>query len=133
MSQSTSPVDFKAAIATIISEFENAADAKDAARIAKLYVEGATLMPPGAPAIRGRQNIQAFWKAFLEAGASDAKLRSVEVVALGDTAYEIGAFEANVPSPQGGIGRLQGKYVVIWKQQSDGNIQMLVDIFNMDS
>jgi len=53
-----------------------------------------------------------------------------EVTAVGDTAYEIGAFEANLPQPKGGTARTQGKYVVVWKRQPDNSVQLVVDIFN---
>jgi uncharacterized protein (TIGR02246 family) len=125
--------DFKAAIEKAIAVFEEAANAKDAAAIAGLYTENATLMPPGAPSIKGRANIQAFWQAFFAAGASDVKVRPVEVSSSGDMAYEIGAFEAILPNPQGGTSPATGKYLVAWKRQPDGGIQMVADIFNANA
>jgi uncharacterized protein (TIGR02246 family) len=126
--------DFRAAIEKAIAAFEKAANTKDAAAIGNMYAEDATLLPPGSPLIKGRQNIQQFWQGFFNAGASDAKLRVVDVQASGDTAYEIGAFEANLPKPQGGgTVRTQGKYVVVWKRQPDQSIRMLVDIFNTNT
>ena len=83
--------------------------------------------------IKGRANILTFWQSFLNAGASDAKLRVMEVGPSGDMAYEIGAFQANLPVPQGGTARASGKYVVVWKRQSDGGIQIVADIFNLDA
>src|SRR5262245_22859868 len=121
MAKTVGELDFKTAIQAAISTFENAANTKDAATIANLYGEDATLLPPGSPALKGRQNIQQYWQAFFDAGASDAQIRSVEVNTLGDTAYEIGEYEATLPVPQGGTARSQGKYVVIWKRQPDGS------------
>ena len=129
MAQATDAFDFKSAIAKAIAIFEEGANKKDAAAIGNLYSEDATLLPPGSAMIKGRQNIQHFWKSFFDAGASDGKLTSIEVNSMGDVAYEIGAFEANMP----GAGRTQGKYVVIWKRQPDGNIRMAVDIFNTNT
>jgi uncharacterized protein (TIGR02246 family) len=133
MSRPASEFDFRSAIEEAINVFEKAANIKDAATIGNLYAEDATLLPPGSEAIKGRQNIQQFWQGFFDAGASDAQIRSLEVNSVGDTAYEIGAYEANVPAPQGGIVRSQGKYVVIWKRQPDGGLKILVDIFNANS
>ena len=129
MAEATEAFDFKSAIADAVAIFEEAASNKDAARIGNLYTEDATLLPPGSPMIKGRQNIQQFWISFFDAGASDGKLTTVEVNAMGDVAYEIGAFEANLP----GAGKSHGKYVVIWKRQPDGNIRMAVDIFNTNT
>jgi uncharacterized protein (TIGR02246 family) len=125
--------DFRSAIEEVIAQFEKAANAKDAATIANMYTDDATLMPPGAPPIKGRNNIQQFWQSFMDAGAGDVKLRVTEVNSFGDTAYEIGSFEANLPNPQSGTVRGQGKYVVIWKRQPDGSSRLHVDIFNMNA
>jgi uncharacterized protein (TIGR02246 family) len=125
--------DFRSAIERVIAQFEKAVNAKDAATIANMYTDDAALMPPGSPPIKGRNNIQQFWQSFMDAGAGDAKLRVTEVNSFGDTAYEIGSFEANLPNPQVGTVRGQGKYVVIWKRQPDGSIRLHVDIFNMNA
>jgi len=133
MSTKTSAFDFRAAIEKAISAWEKAANAKDAGTVASLYTEDATLLPPGSSPVKGRKNIQQYWQAFFDAGASDPQLRVVDVSSFGDMAYEIGAFEANLPVPQGGTALTQGKYVVIWKRQPDGSIKLLVDIFNTNA
>ena len=133
MSQTAPGFNFRSAIEMVIATFEKAANLKDAATIANLYTEDATLLPPGSPPVKGRASIRAFWQAFFDAGASDAKVRVVEVASEGgDLAYEIGAFEANMPQPQGGTARAEGKYVVVWKRQPDGTIKMVADIFNVN-
>ena len=133
MSKPSSQFDFRSAIEAVVSTFEQAANSKDAATIANMYEQDATLLPPGSPPIKGRANIQAFWQAFFNAGASNAKLRVVEVESSGDMAYEIGAFEANLPVPQGGTARAAGKYLVVWKRQSNGSIKAVADIFNVNA
>lgn len=133
MTQAMRDFDFRAAIEKEIAGFVAAANAGDAAGLAGFYTGDATLLPPGSPAVKGHAGIQAFWQAFLSSGASDPKLRVVEVDVVGDTAIEIGAFEANMPNPQGGAAAASGKYVVVWKRQADGGIKMAVDIFNLNS
>jgi uncharacterized protein (TIGR02246 family) len=125
--------DFRSAIEKAIAMWERAFNAKDAAGVANLYLEDASLLPPGSPAIKGRANIQTFIQDFVNAGGSDAKLRIVDVQTAGDMAYEMGAFEANMPQPQGGTARQAGKYVVVWKLQLDGSAKIAVDIFNGNS
>jgi len=125
--------DFRAAIEKAIAAWEKAFNAKDAAAIANLYTDDASLLPPGSPLIKGRKNIQDFWQSFINAGGSDGKLHVVEVEASGSTAYEIGRFNAMLPTGQGGTARAEGKYVVIWKRQSDGSIKLAVDIFNVNA
>src|SRR5688500_12564519 len=96
MSQS----DYRAEIEKAIMSFGKAAKAKDATAIASLYAENATLLPPGAPPVKGSQNIRAFWKSFLEAGAEDPVVRSVFVEGTGDLAYEIGEYQVTLPNPE---------------------------------
>jgi ketosteroid isomerase-like protein len=93
-------------------------------------MEDATLLPPGSPLIKGRSNIQNFWQSFLDAGAADPKLRTVFVEASGELAYEIGTYDAIVPKPGGGTIPSSGKYLVVWKRQSDGSIRMAADMFS---
>src|SRR5947209_7805856 len=123
--------DFRHAIERAIAEFESAARAKDAAGMAALYSEDATLLPPGSPLVKGRSNIQNFWRAFLDAGAADPKLQILSVESSDDLAYEIGSWEAIVPNPgTGKAGPAAGNYLVVWKRQSDGRVKMVADMFH---
>lgn len=124
------PVDFKSAIQKVIADFEAASKQRDAAKIASCYTEDATLLPPGSPAVKGRSHIQAFWQSLLEAGASDAKLRTVSVESSGELAYEVGAYDAILPSAGGGTEKSSGKYLVVWRRQQDGSIKMVADMFS---
>lgn len=120
-------------IRTLIETWEKSANAKDASGIAALYAENATLLPPGQPAIKGRQNIQVFWQGFFDAGASDAKLKSVEIAGSGVFVYEIGEYSAMMPQPTGGTARGTGKYLVVWERQSDGKRKIVADMFSSNA
>ena len=133
MSHVAEAFDFRTAVEKTIAQWKKYANRKDAAGLAGLYAEDATLLPPGMPAIKGRQNIQKFFEGFFAAGASDARLWPVDVAGFGDMAFEIGAFEATLPVPQGGTARTEGKYLVVWKRRQDGTIQLLVDMFNANA
>src|SRR5262245_39543153 len=86
---STTVTDYKAEVLAIARAWEKCAGARDASGIAALYTEDATLLPPGQPAITGRQDIEAFWQGFFDAGASDARLTSVRISGSGELAYEV--------------------------------------------
>ena len=120
-------------IRTLIETWEKSANARDASGIAALYAENATLLPPGQPAIKGRENIQAFWQGFFDAGASDAKLKSVEIAGSGAFVCEIGEYSAMMPQPTGGTARGTGKYLVVWERQSDGKLKMVADMFSSNA
>jgi uncharacterized protein (TIGR02246 family) len=130
----TARSDYQVEVQKAITVWENAAKAKDADTIASLYVEDATLLPPGAPPVKGRQNIRDFWKAFLDAGATEPVLRSASIEGAGDLAYEIGEYQVTMPNPQGGGTATQhGKYLVVWKRQSDGSLKMAADMFSSNA
>ena len=122
--------DHKAEIRALIESWEKAAAAKDARAVAALYAENATLLPPGMPAMKGRQNIQTFWQGFFDAGASDARLQSVEIRGAEPFVYEIGEYRAMMPQPTGGTAPGHGKYLVVWERQSDGTLKMVADMFS---
>ncbi|MBV9523226.1 MAG: DUF3225 domain-containing protein [Alphaproteobacteria bacterium] len=98
----------------------------DAASLAALYTEQATILPPGAPMMKGRKNIEAFWKQAMTS-LKDLKLKAIEVQSFGaSTAREIGTFSA-----EAGQQPVVGKYVVIWKK-SGKDWHLDSDIWNTD-
>lgn len=111
-------------------KFGEAVRQGDAAALAALYTEDATLMPPDSEMIKGRQGIEEFWKTTMQMGIKDAMLTIVDVSGSCNLAYEIGKFKLKIhPEGQEPIEAL-GKYVVVWKLQSDGSWKLHVDIWN---
>jgi uncharacterized protein (TIGR02246 family) len=98
----------------------------DAAGLAALYTEQGQLLPPNAGFQTGRQALQAFWQATIDAGIKEATLETLEVEPHGETAIEVGRYTLYA---EGGQELDTGKYVVIWKQQG-GKWRLHRDIFN---
>lgn len=93
-----------------------------------IYTVDATILPPGAELIQGRDSIKRFWQQAIEGlGLQDAKLTSLDVQAAGEGAVEVGRAELTLGDGQ----RLAGKYVVHWKQE-DGRWKWHTDIWNMN-
>jgi uncharacterized protein (TIGR02246 family) len=88
----------------------------DAPGVASLYTVEGQLLPPNSDVVTGRASIEEVWKSVMGMGIKDAKLESVEVDALGDTAVEVGRYTL---SGEGGQVLDTGKYVVIWKKEDD--------------
>jgi len=104
----------------------NAGDIAGAARAA--YTRDATLMPPGAPAVRGLEDIVGFWTAAAPAlGVERVQLSTVSLTPAGDLVCQIGRAVLTI----GGQDAV-GKYVVLWKEE-DGELRWHVDIWNMDA
>lgn len=122
------PADATADIAAMNSKFGAAVTAKDAAAIAALYAEDAVLLPPNAPAVKGRAAIQAYWQAFLDSGVTNGTLTSSEVTNTDTDATEVGTWV--IKAPDGSVAD-NGKYIVWWKKGANG-WQFHRDIFNSD-
>lgn len=102
----------------------------DAAGVAALYTDDATLLPPNSEMVQGKQGIQDFWNGGIQMGLKDAALTTVDVGGSGDTAYEIGKYTLKIqPAGQEGMTD-SGKYLVVWKRQADGTWKLHVDIWN---
>jgi ketosteroid isomerase-like protein len=104
-----------------------AGNAKDAAAIAALYAEDATVMPPNAAAVKGRAAIQVFWKGMVDQLGSKVTLTKVSGWQGGDSGYEVGTFAAMM-----GGANDSGKYLITFKKGTDGKWLITNDIFNSD-
>lgn len=110
------------------AESFNAGDIAMAAE--NVYTEDAVILPPGAPRIEGRQEIADFWTSAAEQmGIQSVDLTTVSVESLGpDMAYEIGQYTLTT-----GQGAQEGKYVVIWQRDPQGDWRWHVDMWNPSS
>jgi uncharacterized protein (TIGR02246 family) len=103
----------------------------DAASVAALYTDDATLMPPNSEMVQGKQGVQDFWSGAIQMGTKDVALTTVEVGGSGDTAYEIGKYTLKIQPAGQEATTGSGKYLVVWKRQADGTWKLHVDIWNM--
>jgi ketosteroid isomerase-like protein len=106
--------------------FEQAFNRGDPAGAAReVYTAGATILPPGAPMVQGRDAIAQFWIAAQESGVRRVQLSTVSLEPMGEGAYEIG--RAALTLADGG--QMQVKYVVLWRREED-RWRWHVDIWN---
>jgi uncharacterized protein (TIGR02246 family) len=101
----------------------------DAAALAAMYTDDATVLPQGGPMIKGASAIKDLWAGEVKT-LGDAKLTTVELHTMGEVmAYEIGIATAKTKAnpPQ----EVAGKYVVIWRR-SGTSWKIAADIFNFD-
>jgi ketosteroid isomerase-like protein len=99
---------------------------KSYADLAALYTAEALVLPPDAPIVRGRKDIESFWKETATAlGLANATLKTLDLEVVGDTAYEVG--EARLETGQGPA---TVKYVVVWRKGGDGGWRLHRDIWN---
>lgn len=124
------PADPAAIVEQRNAAFAAAVAAGDGATVGASYVEDAVLMPPGAPAVEGRDAIGQFWQGGIDAGIARIELAPGEVIAAGaDTILERST--ARLFNAAGDVIE-EGKYVVIWRQV-DGQWFIAWDIWNGDA
>ena len=119
----------KATIQKLNDAWAAAFNKGDAAAVAAIYAEDAYVLPPGAPMLKGRADIQAFWSQTMQQ-LGDVKLTTFDVKPLGpNAAREIGTatFKTKGATPQDGA----LKYAVVW-QKVNGQWKLLQDIWNSD-
>ena len=119
----------KATINKLNDAFAAAFNKGDAAAVAAMYGDNAVVLPPGAPMVKGRKDIEAFWKGAHEQ-LGDLKLTTLDVAPLGAAAArEIGRFTLKTKGDQ--PQEVVGKYVVVWHKVG-GAWKLGTDIWNTD-
>jgi uncharacterized protein (TIGR02246 family) len=121
------------------AEFVAAFNAKDAAKLASFYTDDATLMPPNGPMVKGRPNIEAYWRGAFEQGLTTLQLRPMESAIAGSQGFEAGTATVTLksgPTQPGAAGSGAAltdtaKYVVVFKRTPEG-WRMAYDIYNSD-
>ena len=99
----------------------------------QIYTATATILPPGAPMISGRQAIKEFWSNLIQsANAKSAVLASVDVTPTGDGVVEIGRATLTVQPEGSAEAQMEVKYVVFWREE-DSRWKWHIDIWNQNS
>ena len=115
------------AISAANAAFMAAFAAADAAGIASCYTEDAQLLPHQSDVVSGRGAIEAFWQGALGLGLTGATLETVEIhhSAGAPIATEVGRYRLAAGDQVADF----GKYVVIWRQEPDGQWCLHRDIW----
>lgn len=125
----------EAAIREADAVWLKALDAKQLDSVMPFYADDASVLGPNVPAVTGKDAIRKFWSdEFAPAVALSLTCRTgkVEVARSGDLGYGQGTYEASYNDSKGNPVKDHGKYVVVWRKQSDGRWKVIVDSYNSD-
>lgn len=100
--------------------------------VEEFYAEDAVLLPSRRPAIEGREEIRAFWRATPDEGLVSLSLDTREAGASADLAYEVGSFSRTLRHRHGAPFQDHGKYLVVYRRQKDGGLRAVAEMFNSD-
>ena len=110
--------------------------AKDADKIATIWADDASLLMPNMPILNGQDAIKTSLKQFLADPNFSLSYGAtkVEVSRAGDYAYSQGTYTMNMTDPKTKkVITEKGKYVTVYKKQTDGSWKAVADINNADS
>lgn len=119
----------KADIQKLNDQWVAAFNKGDAAAVAAMYTQDATVLPAGAPIVKGRAAIEAMWRQQAEK-LQAVKIETTDVKPLGgNAARELGTatLRTKAQPPQD----IVVKYAVVWQKEGD-HWKLMLDMWNMD-
>jgi uncharacterized protein (TIGR02246 family) len=119
----------ESAIRAVNRQFEQAVASRNADAVAQLYSTDALIMPPNAPAVRGREAIRSFWAEMVKSNPT-VTLTSQDIDVAGNLATDVGTYTFSFTGDQGPMTD-RGKYITkLGKVGTEWKITH--DIFNSD-
>jgi len=134
LAQKANPNPDEQAIRKLDKDWSAAAQSKDVAKTISFYADDASALPFNAPIASGKDQIRDLWTHLTSMPGFSLTFgpTKIEVAKSGDLAYDVGTFELKANDAQGNATTQLGKYVVVWKKQSDKQWKAILDMFSTD-
>jgi ketosteroid isomerase-like protein len=113
-------VDLPAPLARVLTDYEQAWQAKNPEALSNLFAEDGFILPNGAPPVRGRAAIK---EAYKDAGG-ELSLRALAYATEGNVGYIIGAYSPKKGEPD------QGKFTLTLVKDKAGKWLIMSDMDN---
>jgi ketosteroid isomerase-like protein len=122
--------DVEPAIQASVAAYSRTAQAGQVDSFAALFADDAMLLPPNAPAVRGREGARSILSPMT---FTELRSTAVEIESRGDLAVARGGYTfsgrmRDAPTPV----RDTGKWVAVWRRQPDGTWLIVTNIWNSD-
>jgi uncharacterized protein (TIGR02246 family) len=123
-----------AAIKAMGAAWGPAITAGDAAALTEQFADGAIRLPPNGPIQVGKEAILSSLRAFLDLYSGEEVDVVEDVRVVGDLAFArgTGASKSTPKVPGAAVIDDKGKWVSVYRRQSDGSWKIVVDIWNSD-
>ena len=96
-----------------------------------LYADDATLLAPGTAPLRGRPEVEAYWRAGLDLGLNGLELERLRLEHVADAVLEVGRYAVAMRGATA-TRREHGSYLVLHTQTADGPWQRAVEVYSPD-
>jgi ketosteroid isomerase-like protein len=106
--------------------------AKDLQKTVAFCDEQGSMLAPNAPIATGKAAITKLIAADFAYGDLVWHADKVGVARSGDIGYTSGTYKFTFKDPSGKPAIDNGKYLTVWKKQTDGSWKVLFDMFNTD-
>jgi ketosteroid isomerase-like protein len=116
------------ATATLVRSLEDG----DASSAVRVYSDDARMLVPAGELLRGRAEIEAYWRAGIALGLSAVAFERQVLAAVAGSVVEIGRYAVAVKVARSGRITDRGTYLVIHTQVADGSWRRAVDVFDAD-
>lgn len=105
----------------------------DAAAAASCYDENAVYLPANMPMVKGRADIEKTLNGWMQSGMKfkEFTITTISVEGAGGFAIELGRYFQTLEMGGKAIADT-GKYVTVWKKQTDGSWKIGYDIWTTD-
>ena len=122
------------ALKSLDDEWAKTVGSRDVDKMIAYYSDDAIVMLPNIPTLTGKEAIRNLWRSMLDSPTFTGgwKATKVEVARSGDLAYISGDYEFTEQDEGGKPITDKGKYVAVWRKQSDGSWRCVADMFNSD-
>jgi len=107
---------------------------KDLKSFLSVYADDVYVFPPNAPLLTGREAGGKLWSDLFTNPGFDLswQLTQVELSRAGDLAYESGTYRITTKDSRGKLITDRGKFVAVFRKQTNGEWKQVVDIWNSD-
>lgn len=96
------------------------------------FGEDANVLPPDAPMARGKEESRAVFTALEAMPGFSLTWSASRADVSANLGYTIGTYRIDLLDPEGNPLAIHGKYMTVWKKQSDDTWKVAVDMFNAD-
>lgn len=111
-----------------------AAEGRDIEYIVSFWADDATVLPPGMPAVVGKNSIRHFVQESLATPGFSITWETTDITISqdGTLAYTIGKNKTTFNDVQGKQVTVHGKAITVWRKEPSGVWKCVIDIWNED-
>jgi ketosteroid isomerase-like protein len=120
-------------IAAANATWMDAFRAGDTRAMSGIFASDANLFPPSDVILEGRAAILEYFAAQRGLGMRDPRLKTLEVVTMGEVAYEIGTYAVAFEDGESSRRSDAGRYFVIWRSDGAGKWRYQTGFWSSDA